>query len=236
VRGCLVTIAALIVAIGVAAWFLLPPAAGAVAEAALVAAGFHADTSTVTVESDPPLRLLTLSADTARIRATNVLFRGVEAASADITLGDVAVIDHSFKTLEGTLKGVRFQPGHGPELGVPLVHLSGTPDRVRATLDVPAADAEAMAAAAVQGAVGIAPSRTVLAAPDRVAITVGGRTINGRLAVAADGSLALIAPAGSPVGSVALVSPSAELPIRVESFRIVDGGLTVVVTLDPGLR
>lgn len=235
-RGCLVTIALLILVLGAAAWFLLPPLAGAVAEGALVAAGFDADTSTVTVEADPPLRLLTLKADAVRIRATNVVFRGVEAASADITLGDVAVIDRSFKTLNGTLKGVRFQPSHGAELGVPLVRVSGTPDRVRATLDLSAADAEALAAAAVQDAVGIAPSQIALAAPDRVALTVGGLTVNGRLAVSADGKLMLIATSGSGVGSVALVSPGTELPVRVESFRIVDGGLTLVASLDPGLR
>lgn len=235
-RGCLATIALLILVLGAAVWFLLPPLAGAVAQGALVAVGFDADTSTVTVEADPPLRLLTLEADAVRIRATNVVFRGVEAASADITLGDVALIDRSFGTLDGTLKGVRFQPSRGTELGVPLVRLVGTPDRVRATFDLPAADAEALAAAAVREAVGIAPSQIVLAAPDRVALTVGGRTVNGRLAVSADGKLNLIGTPGTDLGSVALVSPGVELPVRVESFRIVDGGLTLVVSLDPGLR
>jgi hypothetical protein len=234
-RGCLVTIAALVLVMGTAAWFLLPPLAGTVAEGALVAAGFDADTSTVTVESDPPLRLLTLRADAVRIRATNVAFRGVEAATADITLGDVAVVDQSFKTLEGTLKGVRFKPEHGAELAVPLVELSGTPKAVKATLTLPAADAQALAVAAVENAVGITPSSVVLAAPDGVRLTAGGLTVMARLQVGTDGSLDLVAPTGSNLGAIELVSPGVELPVKVDSFRIVDGGLVLVTTLDPGL-
>jgi hypothetical protein len=234
-KGCLITIVGLVLVMAAAAWFVLPPLAGTVAEGALVAAGFDADTSTVTVESDPPLKLLTLNADTLRIQATNVAFRGVEAASADITLSDVAVIDRSFQTLKGTLKGVRFKPEHGAELGVPLVQVSGTPDKVRATLDLPAADAEALAVTAVEDAVGITPSSVVFAAPDRVRVTAGSLIVNGRLALKDDGSLVLVAPSGSDLGSVELVSPGVELPVRVESFKIVDGGLILVATVDPGL-
>jgi hypothetical protein len=234
-RGCLVTIVVLLLVMGGAAWFLLPPLAGVVAEGALVGAGFDADTSTVTVGSDPPLRLLTLRADSLRVRATNVAFRGVQAASADITLGDVAVLDRSFKTLKGSLKGVRFKPEHGPEVGIPLVELNGTPARIRATLTLPAADAEALAVAAVENAVGITPSSVRLTAPDRVQLTAGGLTVNARLAVGADGTLVLKAPSGSNLGSIDIISPSPELPIRIESFDIVDGGLTLVATLDPDL-
>jgi len=235
-RGCLITIAALVVVMVTAAWFLLPPLAGTVAEGALVAAGFKADTSTVTVGSDPPLKLLTLTADALRIRATNVAFRGVEAASADITLTDVAVVDQSFKTLTGSLKGVRFKPEHGAELGVPLVDLSGTPDQVTATLTLPKADAEALAVAAVENAVGITPSSVALTSPDKVRVTAGGLTVDARLRVGDDGSLDLIAPSGSDLGAVELISPGVELPVRVESYRILDGGLTLVATLDPGLH
>ncbi len=234
-RGCLVTIVVLVLGMGTAVWFLLPPLAGTLAEGALVAAGFDADSSTVTVESDPPLKLLTLRADAIRIRATNVAFRGLDAASADITLSDVAVVAQSFGTLRGSLKGVRFQPEHGAELAVPLVRLSGTPNQVRATLDLPAADAQALAVAAMENAVGITPSSVVLAAPDRVRMTAGGLAVDGRLALGADGSLVLTAPAGSNLGSVELISPGVELPVRIESFKIVNGGLILVATLDPGL-
>ncbi len=235
-RGCLITIAALTVVMVTAAWFLLPPLAGTVAEGALVAAGFKADTSTVTVESDPPLKLLGLTADALRIRATNIAFRGVEAASADITLGDVAVVDQSFKTLKGSLKGVRFKPEHGAELGVPLVELSGTADQVTATLTLPKADAEALAVAAVENAVGITPSSVSLTSPDNVRLTAGGLTVAARLRVGDDGSLDLVAPSGSDLGSVELISPGVELPVRVESYKIVDGGLILVASLDPGLH
>lgn len=234
-RGCLITIVFLLgIAVG-ATWFVLPPLVGTLAQGALVAAGFEADSSIVTVSADPPPRLLTLKADSIRIEASNVTYRGLRATSAVITLHDVAFAERTFRTVDGTLKGVRFQPENGPELGVPLVRLSGPADRIRATLTLPAADAEALAAAAVEGAIGITPRSVALTDPDRVQVDVGGLVVAARLAVREDGALTLVAPSGGPIGSIALVVPGSALPFRIESFEVVDGGLVIVATFLAGL-
>lgn len=228
-RGCFTTIVFLLGIAVAASWFVLPPVAGILTQGALATTGFDAESTTVTVTADPPPRLLTLKADSIRIQATNLIYRGLHAASADITLHQVAFGDRTFKTIDGTLKGVRFQADSGPELGAPLVRLSGPADRIRATITVPAADAEALAIAAVEGGIGITPKSVILTGPDRIQVDVGGLAVAARLAVR-DGALMLEAPTGSPVGSIALVTPGPDAPFRIESFKIVDGGLVIIAT------
>ena len=234
-RGCLVTIVVLLaIAVG-ASWFVLPPLIGTLAQGALVASGFDADTTSVTVSADPPPRLLTLKADSIRIQSTNLTYRGLRAASADITLHDVAFAERTFRTVDGTLKGVRYQPDSGPELSAPLVQLSGPTNRVQATVTLPAADAEALATAAVQGAIGITPKSVAFIGPDRVRIDVGGLSVSARLALRDDGALMLQAPTGSSIGSIVLMMPAPDAPFRVESFEIGGGGLVIVATFLAGL-
>jgi hypothetical protein len=230
VRGCLVTIAFLLAIGAAASWFVLPPVAGTLVQGALSAAGVEAESMTVTVSADPPPRLLTLQADSVRIEATNLTYRGLRATSADVTLRDVALAERTFKTVDGTLRGVRFQPETGPQLRVSQVRLNGPADRVRATLTLPAADAGALATAAVEDALGITPRSVALTGPDRVQIDVGGLVVGARLAVRDDGALMLVAPSGNPIGSVALVVPGPDVPFRIESFKIAAGDLAIVAT------
>jgi hypothetical protein len=235
VRGCLVTIALLLAIALAATWYVLPPLAGTLTQGALSAAGFEADTTTVTVTADPPPKLLTLTADSVRIQATNVTYHGMRATSADVTLAEVSFAARTFQSLDGTLKGVRIQLGGGSELGVPLVRLSGPADRIQATMSIPAADAEALAGAAVETVIGITPERVSLVGPDRVRVEVGGLAVSARLALRQDGALMLVAPNGNPIGSVALVVPGPDVPFRIDSFEIVDGGLEIVAVLaNPG--
>jgi hypothetical protein len=230
VRGCLVTIVFLLGIGLLASWFVLPPLIGTATQGALAATGFVADSTTVTVSADPPPKLLTLKADRIRIQATNLTYRGLSATSADITLDDVAFGERTFKTLAGTLRGVRYQPDNGPELAAPLVRLSGPANRIRATVTMPAVDAEALAIAAVEGGTGITPRSVVLSGPDRIQVDVGGLVVAARLAVRGDGALTLEPPTGNPMGSIVLVVPSPDAPFRVESFVVVDGGLVIVAT------
>jgi hypothetical protein len=230
VRGCFTTVVFLL-GIGLAAtWFVLPPVVGIITQGALATTGFDADSTSVTVTANPPPRLLILKADSVRIQATNLIYRGLHATSADITLHEVALADRTFKTIDGTLKGVRFPAEHGPELGAPLVRLSGSADRIRATVSVPAADAEALAAAAVEGGIGITPRSVTLTGPDRIQVEVGGQTVAGRLSVRADGALMLDSPPGGSLGSIALVTPGPDAPFRIESFKVVDSGLVIIAT------
>ena len=233
-RGCLVTLALLVTVAVLAVWFLLPPLVGTLAQGALAAAGFQAATTTVTVTADPPPKLLGLTADAIRIRASNARYRGLEAVDVDVTLDDVRLIDRTFGGLSGTLAFVSL-PGAGgsPRVTIPEVALSGDAERVRATLTFPAATAEELASSALERATGITSTKVVLSAPDRVRIEGRGLVLNGRLAVRSDGALLLVPPAQGDLGSITLVTPGPDVPLRIDSFRIVDGGLVLVATLDP---
>lgn len=235
-RGCLVTIALLAAVVVGAIWLLLPPLVGTLAQGALVAAGFSADGMTVTVQGDPPPELLGLRADAIRVQASNARYHGLEAVDVDVTLRDVRLGDRTFGSLDGTLRFVSF-PGTAdrPGITVPEATLSGDADHVRATLTFPAAAARDLASAALEGKIGITPSRVTLAAPDRVRVVAGGNTIDGRLTVRADGALLLQPQPSGTIGTLVLVEPGPDVPFRIDSFRIVDGGLVVVATFDPDL-
>lgn len=232
-RGCLFTLALLVVLAAAATWFVLPPLMGTLAQGALVAAGLSADQMTVSVSSDPPPELLGLRADRIRIQATDARYRGLEASDVDLTLRDVRLLDRTFGRIDGTLGAVTIPgPSGAPPITIPGAKLSGDAEEVRATLTIPAATVDALAAAAVVRAIGIQPSRVVVAAPDRVRIEAAGLAIQGRLAVNDAGALMLVPPAGAPLGAVAIVQPGPDDPWKVESFSIVDGDLTIVATLD----
>lgn len=235
-RGCLITIAVLVVVALAAVWLALPPLIGTLAQGALVAAGFAAEATTVTVEADPPPELLTLRADAIRVQATNARFHGVEAVDVDVTLHDVQLVERTFETLDGTLRFVTFPAtGDRPEISVPEARLSGDPDHVRATMTFPAPAARDLAAAAIEGRVGVPPSEVSLTGPDRVRIAAGGQTIEARLAVRDDGALLLLPQPSGTIGPIVLVEPGPEVPFRIVSFRVLDGGLVVVATFDPAL-
>ncbi len=235
-RGCLVTLGLLVVVVATAAWLLLPPVAGTLAQGALVAAGFNADAMTVTVTSDPPPRLLTLRADEVHVVASNARYQGIKAAGVDITLRDVRLVDRTFARLVGSLDLVTIAGSPGaPNITIPHVGLDGTANKVQATFTLPADTVEELVASELVNAIGIAPSRVVLTAPDRVTIEAGGVQIEARLALGKDGSLMLLPPTGAPLDAVTILAPDADTPYTIESFTIADGDLIVVATLEPDL-
>ena len=185
-----------------------------------MAAGFNADAMTVTVNADPPPRLLGLRADRVRVQATNATFRGLEALDVDLILHDVRLLDRTFGSIEGTLRHVTTTDGSGAGVTIPIAVVSGTPDRIQATMTFPASDAEELAADAVRKAIGLAPSRVVLTAPDRVRVEAGGLAINARITVDAQGVLKLVPPSGAPIAALTLFEPGPDAPYTIESFRI----------------
>lgn len=235
-RGCLVTLGLLVVVAVAVVWLLLPPLVGTLTQGALVAAGVSADTTTVTVGADPPPKLLTLEADTIHLAATNARYHGIEAVGVDVTLRDVKLVDRTYGGVAGTLQFVSLPAGPGrPAVTIPQVTLSGSSDRVTGTMTFSAVTAQELAAGAVESAVGAAPSEVTLTGPDRVRIRVKGVTVDGRLAIRDDGGLVLVPPAKANLADIPIVVPGPDVPIHIESFRIVGGGLVLAATFDPGL-
>ena len=104
-RGCLFVLVLAVIILSTAAWFGSPILASTVISGALDNAGYHAESSTVTATSDPPLKLLLGRADRVEIAGTGVDFRTFHAASLDLVLTDVDVLGHTAGRISGRIDG-----------------------------------------------------------------------------------------------------------------------------------
>ena len=106
-----------------------------------------------------------------------------------------------------------------------------------ATISLSAAEFRTLATAGVKRTLGTTPSKVTLAAPDKVTVVVGGRTVTGRLAVDAGGGLVFRpnGAGGALPASVDIVRPGPDAPIRLEGVTVGPSGATLVGSLDPAL-
>lgn len=219
-RGCLfvvalgVVVAAIVVAVG------LPAFAAGVLTAGVTAAGLNAPDTTVTVSSDPPTDLVMFHADRVRVRATHATFRGLEIASLDITLGDVAILDRTARTVDGRLTGVVLPNVGARRVALGTISLSGGDDDVRAAATLAAGEAEALLSDAVENALGTRPASVALDAPDRITVDLGA-AVHARLSVSAAGDLLATVTDGPAAGrAITLLRGGEDLPVRLASVTV----------------
>jgi len=236
VRGCLTSFFVLVALGLVASWILLPPIAAGAIDQGLQLAGFQGSGRRVTVGATPPLELLTLHADTVRVQAADVTYHGLQVGSVDVTLGDVALFDRTAGRIDGTLTGVSFSGVDGLPVSVASIGLSGTGGVVDATIALSAAEVRSLASKAVKAATGTAPTKMTLAAPNKVAVTIGKKTVSGTLDVDDAGGLVFVPSAGGPLaGPIDLVRPGPDVPLRLESVTVGPAGATLTGTVDPAI-
>ncbi|MCJ7709631.1 MAG: hypothetical protein MUQ32_02265 [Chloroflexi bacterium] len=235
-RGCLFTLLLGAIVLGFAVVVGLPAAASAVLTGAITAAGLQADDTTVGVASDPPTDLLGLHADRVRIRATDATFHDLEIGELDVTLGDVAIIDRTVETVEGTLAGVTVPDVGGRPLALAEVTLVGGGETITASTTVDGAAAEALLADAIEAESGVRPSSGTLSAPDRVAARMGV-VVHARLRVNAAGDLVAKVLDGPEAGrSLTLLRGGDDLPIHLTGARVTTAGdLRLTGDLEIGL-
>ena len=231
-RGCLVTIVVFVAIVLGVLWFALPPIAGGLATAALTNAGVHGTDTRVDVGADPPLRLLFLDANRVRLRSSNVDIRNVHADSVDVTLREVSIARRSFAFIEGSLTGVRVTPDSGPAFEATSVQITGPAAAARVVITVDRTSAQNLITSAIATSTGVAVSRVVLAAPDRVTVTTPRGAVSGRLDVTPAGDLVLLPSTG---GSISLVGTGPDQPVRLRSVQVAGDGLEVagVINLSP---
>lgn len=236
-RGCLTTLLLLVAVVLVASWLILPAVAAGAIDRGLGLAGFDGAMRRVTVVASPPLDLLTLHADAIHVEATDAEYHGLRIADVDVTLGDVALLDRTAQTIAGTLTTVQFDATDGLPVTVSSIRLSGSGTAVAATISLSAAEFRTLATAGVKRTLGTTPSKVTLAAPDKVTVVVGGRTVTGRLAVDAGGGLVFRpnGAGGALPASVDIVRPGPDVPIRLEGVTVGPSGATLVGSLDPAL-
>jgi hypothetical protein len=237
VRGCLTSFFVLIALLLVACWLFLPAIASGAVDRGLGLAGFDGRDRRVTIGASPPLELVALHADSVRVQATDASYRGLRIGTVDVTLHDVALLDRTAGSINGTLTTVQFTTADGTPITVASIGLSGSGTAVDATIALSAAQVRTIAAAALERSVGATPTKITLVAPDRATVVVGGRSASGRLIVDAGGGLVFQPADGSGplAGPIDLIRPGPDVPLRLRSISVGPSGATIGGSLDPAL-
>ena len=228
-RGCLVSILAFVAIVVGVLWFALPPIAGGLAIGALNNAGFHGTDTRVDVGADPPLRLLFLQANRARVHSTNVEIRNVHADAVDVTLRDVSIGGRRFGFIEGSLTDVRVTPNDGPAFQARQIQIAGPAEAARVTISLDRASVQSLVSSAVATSTGTSVGSVTLASPDRASVVTSRGSITGRLAVTPAGDLVLLPSTG---GSINLVGTGPDQPVRLQSVQVAGNGLEVSGTIN----
>lgn len=207
---------------------LLPPAAAGLVTVGLEAAGLRGDRLAVEVEAEPALRLLTGRADRVRIEGSGVRWADSTAASLHLVFVGVDLLGRRAATIEGRLAGVETDGPSGP-LSVASVAIEGPGAGPAARLGVDPGEARRVVAA-LASSVGLVGGRVALEPPDRVAVSVAGRSLEARIVVD-DGSVVVT---GSGLPRLVVLRAGAVAGLVIGSVRVeADGGLLVEGRLDP---
>jgi len=228
-RSCLIQLLLAVAVIFALLWFGLPFGAGWLATNALDAAGFTGTDTKVTVSADLPPRILLGHADEIHLTSTDASVGGLYAASIDVTLGEVELIDRTFATVSGTLSGVRVPAPNGDPVTIDNVTLDGAGTGANSTLTMSTAEAEALAVSQIKSQLGT-QATVKLSAPDVMTITINGHSQTGHL-VAPDGGL-LLAFDSAALPTVTLIGAGHGNPFTFTSVIVTAGTVTLGGTID----
>ena len=230
-RGCLFVVFFAAAVLGVGAWFLAPPVAEALVGGSLRASGFEAQSSTLTIRANPPLRLLAGHADRLTLDAQGVTWRRVTASRLGLELDGVDLFGRTAATVHGRFDGVAIDDGQGSSpagAAVATITFDGPADGAAATIEVDRDSVRNLVTAAVSRAFNVRLSDVELAAPDRLRLTVAGTSIEGSVTVDGDRGLAL----STRLGQVRIVTIDPSLPLRLRSVAVDAATLRVRGVLD----
>jgi hypothetical protein len=198
-------------------WFGLPFGASWLATNALNAVGFTGTNTQVDISAALPPRILLGHADKIRLTSTQVSVSDLNAATMDVTLNDVQLIDRTFGSADGTLTGVRVFTPSGDGLTIDTVVLHGASTATTATLTVSNAEAESLAEQQFKAHTTLA-AKVKVSAPDKVTITINGQSKPGHLVVK-DGSL-LMVPESTDLPTVTLLQAGSGNPFHLTTVSV----------------
>ena len=228
-RSCLVQLVILVAVVFALLWFGLPLGVSALATGALNATGFSGTDTKVEVSANPPPMLLTGHADTIRIRSSAASMGDLHAATVDLVLGDVELLNRNIGTVDGTLTGVQVATPDGKPVLIDSVALTGDAKATTATASMSLATAQTLAESELKAQAGIV-AKVGLKTPDKVTVTIGKQSLSGRL-VTSNGSLLLV-PNGNSLPTVTLIAPTTVNPFRIQSVKVGLVDITFVGTID----
>jgi hypothetical protein len=210
-------------------WFGLPFGASWLATNALTAAGFTGTDTKVTVSADLPPRILLGHADRIRLTATDASVGGLYAASIDVTLCDVELIDRTFTSVHGTLTGVRVPAPNGDPVTIDSVSVDGAGTAADATLTMSIAEAESLGTSQIKSQIGT-QATVKLSAPNIATANINGHAAPGHLVVR-NGELLLV-PDSTALPTVTLIGAGHGNPFTFTSVRVGADTVTLDGTID----
>lgn len=228
-RSCLIQILITMAVIFALLWFGLPFGASWLATNALTAAGFTGTNTKVEVSADLPPRILLGHADTIRLTSSQVSVGDLHAATIDMSLGGVELIDRKISSVFGTLTGVRVPAPNGDPVTIDTVAVQGTGTAADATLTTSNAEAESLAESQLKAQTGIVAT-VKLQAPDIATVIISKQSQKGHLRVNA-GALQLVPVSGS-VPTVTLIDAGNGNPFKLTSVAVGANAITLGGTID----
>jgi len=227
VRGCLFVLLAAALLISVGAWFGSPLLASTVLGVTLQNAGFVSDRMTITASAEPPPKLLLGRADRVEIDASGVSFRTFHAGSLDLVLTDVDLMARTADEISGTVTDASVKTADGVATNADVT-IDGPATGADARIVVAGATIDRVVRSTFEDEVGVAITRTELAAPDILRIITPNATLEGRLVVDATGAIAL----STRLGVSPILSFDRSFPLRLRSVRVDGDDLRIDGTLD----
>jgi len=228
-RSCLIQLLIAIAVVFALLWFGLPFGASWLATNALSAAGFTGTDTKVDISATVPPRILLGHADKIHLTSTQVSVGDLHAATIDMTMHDVELINRTFGSIDGVMTGVRVPTPTGDAVSFDTVSVQGQGTAATATLTLSNAEAERVAEAQLKATTTLVAT-VKFSAPDKATITFNGQTKIGHLAVS-NGSLLLI-PDGSGLPTVTLLASGGGNPFSLTSVNVGATSTALTGTID----
>lgn len=228
-RSCLIQLLMAVALVFALVWFGVPFGASWLATNALGAAGFTGTNTKVEVSSNLPPRMLLGHADKVRLTSSEVSVGDLHAATIDVILSNVELIDRKIGSVRGTLTGVRVFAPNGDPITIDTVTLDGEGTSAAALLTITKAEAESLAESQLKAQTGLTGT-VKLAAPDKVTLTVNGKSEAGHLVVK-NGALELV-PVSGALPTVTLIEAGKGNPFQLISGAIGSDSVTLSGTID----
>ena len=228
-RSCLIQLLLAVAVIFALLWFGLPFGAGWLATNALDAAGFTGTDTKVTVSADLPPRILVGHADRVRLTSTKVSIGGLYAASIDVTLDDVELIDRTFTSVHGTMNGVRVAARNGDPVTIQTVTLDGAGVSANAILTLTSDDLISVGESQIKDQTGV-DAVISFAAPNQVTVTIHGKSEPATLVVT-NSALQVVFQSRS-LPTVTLIGTGTGNPFTFTSVSVTASTVTLGGTID----
>jgi hypothetical protein len=217
---------------GAVLWVGLPVAASTLAGVAVGAAGLHGDTVSVSVNADPPFKLLLLEADTLRVQSGPSSWRGVTFGQLDLTFTELR-LGTGPGTVEGHIDRVEFPDTRGGTLRAATVLVSGAAATPDVRVEFPAADIRSLIGRALPAELSAVSTLIELVPPDQVRLHTALGDIVAHLVLGQDGRLDLVLGGPGVVSAtIAILEPGATLPLQLTSVEVDGGNVVLRGTVD----